>query len=223
MTRIPAGEGIQRRYLHDEVADRLRELILSGELEPRSRVNELELCERFGTSRTPLREAIKILSSEGLVELLPNRGARVASLSAGEIDEMVQVVAGLEAVAAELACQRAADDEIDAIAADTDAMAEAWRQRDETAYFTLNRAIHEGVIAAARNATLRQIYASLSSRIQRMRYTAHKTDAQWQRAMAEHEEMVRLLRARDGERLAALMKLHIRGKAEVIAQSYGRA
>jgi DNA-binding GntR family transcriptional regulator len=221
MTRIPTADGIQRRYLHDEVADRMRVLILSGGLEPRSRVNELELCERFGTSRTPLREAIKILSSEGLVELLPNRGARVASLSAAEIDEMVQVVAGLEAVAAELACLRAEDDEIDAIAADTEAMAQAWTARDEPAYFTLNRAIHEGIMAAARNATLKAIYANLSGRIQRMRYTAHKTDAQWQRAMGEHHEMVRLLRARDGERLANLMKLHIRGKAEVIAASYG--
>ncbi len=221
MTRIPAADGIQRRYLHDEVADRLRELILSGDLEPRARVNEVELCERFGTSRTPLREAIKILSSEGLVELLPNRGARVASLSAQEIDEMVQVVAGLEAIAAELACQRAGEDEIDAIAADTEQMAAAWRRRDEHAYFTINRAIHEAMMAAARNATLKAIYANLSSRIQRMRYTAHKTDAQWQRAMGEHLEMVRLLRARDGEKLAALMKLHIRGKAEVIAQTYG--
>jgi DNA-binding GntR family transcriptional regulator len=221
MTRISSADGIQRRYLHDEVADRLRELILAGDLEPRARVNEVELCERFGTSRTPLREAIKILSSEGLVELLPNRGARVASLSAQEIDEMVQVVAGLEAVAAELACRRAEEDEIDAIAADTEAMADAWRRRDENAYFTINRAIHEAIMAAARNTTLKAIYANLSSRIQRMRYTAHKTDEQWQRAMGEHLEMVRLLRARDGERLAALMKLHIRGKAEVIAQSYG--
>jgi DNA-binding GntR family transcriptional regulator len=221
MTRIPATDGIRRRYLHDEVADRLRELILSGELEPKARIAELELCERFGTSRTPLREAIKILSSEGLVELLPNRGARVASLSAAEIDEMIEVVAGLEAVAAELACQRAEEGEIAALLVDTEAMSEAWRARDETAYFTLNRAIHEGLMAAARNAALSGIYASLSSRIQRMRYTAHKTEEQWSRAMGEHREMMRLLRARDGERLAALMKLHIRGKAEVIARSYG--
>jgi DNA-binding GntR family transcriptional regulator len=221
MTRISTTDGIQRRYLHDEVADRLRELIRTGGLEPKSRVNELELCERFGTSRTPLREAIKILSSEGLVELLPNRGARVASLSAAEIDEMVQVVAALEAVAAELACMRAEEDEIDAIAEDTQTMLEAFQRQDEETYFTLNRAIHEGIMAAARNGTLKAIYANLSSRIQRMRYTAHKTPEQWQRAMNEHVEMVRLLRAREGEKLAAVMKAHIRGKAEVIAASYG--
>ncbi len=221
MTRISTADGIQRRYLHDEVADRLRALILSGGLEPQARVNELELCERFGTSRTPLREAIKILATEGLVELLPNRGARVASLSAEEIDEMVQVVAGLEAVAAELACRRAGEDEIEAIAADTEAMEQAFAARDEAVYFRLNRAIHEGLMAAARNRTLSQLYANLSSRIQRMRYTAHKTEAQWERAMRDHREMVGLLKARDGESLAALMKAHIRGKAEVIAASYG--
>ena len=81
MNRIEPSIGISRRYLHDEVADRMRELINEGELEPRARVNESELTERFGISRTPLREAIKILATEGLLELLPNRGARVASIS----------------------------------------------------------------------------------------------------------------------------------------------
>ncbi|MFM9975111.1 MAG: GntR family transcriptional regulator [Beijerinckiaceae bacterium] len=223
MTRISTTAGIHRRYLHDEVADRLRELILSGELEPRSRVNELELCELFGTSRTPLREAIKILSSEGLVELLPNRGARVAMLGATEIDDMIQVVAGLEAVAAELACQRATGDEIAAIAEDTMAMDRAWVKRDDKHYFLLNRAVHEAIISASGNQTLKGVYANLSSRIQRMRYTAHKTEQQWKRAMDEHHEMVVLLKARKGEELGHLMKQHIRSKAEVIAANYGNA
>ncbi|MGL4636296.1 MAG: GntR family transcriptional regulator [Beijerinckiaceae bacterium] len=221
MTRISAIAGIQRRYLHDEVADRLRELILSGELEPKARVNELELCERFGTSRTPLREAIKILSSEGLVELLPNRGARVATLNAAEIDDMVQVVAGLEATAAELACQRATPEEIDEIARQTDAMMLSWKAEDENGYLTTNRAIHEAIMKASRNGALQAIYLSLSSRIQRMRYTAHKTPEQWRRAMDEHVLMVTHLRARDGVKLAQVMKDHIRGKAEVIAANYG--
>jgi DNA-binding GntR family transcriptional regulator len=221
MTRIPTADGIQRRYLHDEVADRLRELILSGELEPKARINELELCERFGTSRTPLREAIKILSSEGLVELLPNRGARVATLTAAEIDDMVQVVAGLEAIAAELACIRATADEIESIARQTETMVTSWKRRDETAYLTTNRAIHEAIMRASRNGALEAIYLSLSSRIQRMRYTAHKTPEQWQRAMDEHIAMVVHLKARDGIKLAQVMKDHIRGKAEVIAANYG--
>jgi DNA-binding GntR family transcriptional regulator len=222
MTRISAMGGIHRRYLHDEIADRLRSLILSGELEPRSRINEIELCELFGTSRTPLREAIKILSTEGLLELLPNRGAHVAVLNGAEIDDMIQVIAGLEVVASELACERITDEEVSAISEDTNSMVEAWKVRDESRYFMLNRAVHEAMMSASGNETLKTIYASLSSRIQRMRYTAHKTDAQWKQAVEEHSEMVVLLKARKGEELAQLMKRHIRSKAAVIAASYGK-
>jgi DNA-binding GntR family transcriptional regulator len=221
MNRIASVDGIQRRYLHDEVAERLRELILSGELEPKSRVNELELCEKFGISRTPLREAIKILATEGLLELLPNRGARVGSVGQGEIEEMIEVVAGLEATAGELACRMASEAEIDAIEAKTLVMGKAMARGDEEAYFRLNREIHEAIMAAARNATLAGIYANLSSRIQRMRYTAHKTPEQWHRAMDEHERMVVHLRAREGAALGRLMRDHVRSKGPVIAAAYG--
>jgi DNA-binding GntR family transcriptional regulator len=212
---------IPKRYLHDEVADRLRELIREGELEPRARVNEIELSERFGISRTPLREAIKILATEGLLELLPNKGARVASISEDETNEVVEVVAGLEATAAELACRAITEAEVDAIAAKHARMVEAWRAEDNLRYFTLNREIHEAIMAASRNGTLQGIYATLSGRIQRARYAAHKTPEQWRRAVDEHQDMLRLLRARDGEALAGLMRRHIRGKAELILASYG--
>jgi DNA-binding GntR family transcriptional regulator len=221
MNRIASVDGIQRRYLHDEVAERLRDLILTGELEPKSRVNELELCEKFGISRTPLREAIKILATEGLLELLPNRGARVGSVSQAEIEEMTEVVAGLEATAGELACRMASEAEIDAIEAKTLVMGKAMSRGDEEAYFRLNREVHEAIMVAARNATLAGIYANLSSRIQRMRYTAHKTPEQWRRAMDEHSRMVTLLRAREGEALGRLMRDHVRSKASVIAAAYG--
>jgi DNA-binding GntR family transcriptional regulator len=223
MNKIDPGLGISRRYLHDEVADRMRELIQSGEMEPRARINEGELTERFGISRTPLREAIKILATEGLLELLPNRGARVASISQSEIEEMMEVIAGLEATAADLACRTITDSDIDVIAAEHDRMVAAWKQADEAEYFRLNRAIHESIMAASRNTTLAGIYTSLSGRIQRSRYRAHQTAEQWARAVSEHEEMVALLRARDGSRLGTLMREHIRGKKQVIAANYGDA
>jgi DNA-binding GntR family transcriptional regulator len=221
MSQALRNAPIPKRYLHDEVADRIRELIREGELEPRARVNELELSERFGISRTPLREAIKILATEGFLELLPNKGARVASISEEETNEVIEVVAGLEGTAAELACRSITDAEIADIAAKHARMVEAWRREDNVAYFNLNREIHEAIMAASRNATLQGIYATLSGRIQRARYAAHKTPEQWKRAVDEHEEMLRLLRARDGEALAAVMRNHIRGKAELILASYG--
>lgn len=221
MNKIEPALGISRRYLHDEVVDRMRDLIRSGELEPRARVNESELTERFGISRTPLREAIKILATEGLLELLPNRGARVASLSQTEIEEMIEVIAGLEATAAEIACRRITDDEIAGIEADHDAMIEAWEARDTGTYFRLNRTIHEAIMEASRNTTLEGIYTSLSGRIQRSRYSVHQTDAQWAAAVADHKRMISLLHARDGESLSALMRAHIRAKKSVIAETYG--
>jgi DNA-binding GntR family transcriptional regulator len=218
---VDAKLGIKRRYLHDEVAERLRELIRDGVLEPRARVNELELAERFGISRTPLREAIKILATEGLLDLLPNRGARVASISVEEADEVIEVVAGLEATAGELACRSITDAEVATIEAKHAAMLEAWRAADNAAYFTLNREIHEAIMAASRNATLQGIYATLSGRIQRARYAAHKTPEQWARAVREHEEMLALLKNRDGARLGSVLREHIRGKTALIVASYG--
>ncbi len=221
MNRIEPSIGISRRYLHDEVADRMRELINEGELEPRARVNESELTERFGISRTPLREAIKILATEGLLELLPNRGARVASISRNELEEMIEIIAGLEATACELACRSITEDELDAIEAMHRDMVAAWQARDEVNYFRLNREIHEAIMVASRNSKLRSLYLGLTGRIQRSRYSAHQTEAQWAHAVEEHEQMIPLLRARDGDGLATLMRRHIRAKKPVIAAMYG--
>lgn len=221
MSKIAGSLGIERRYLHDEVAERLRELIRTGELEPKARVNELDLSTRFGISRTPLREAIKILATEGLLDLLPNRGARVASISSDELDEMIEVIAGLEATAAELACRHISGDEFAAIERRHQSMVLTWQAGDEPGYFTLNREIHEAVMAASRNATLQAIYAGLSGRIQRARYAAHKTPAQWTKAVREHDRMVELLAARDAGALSRLMREHVRGKKPVIAAAYG--
>lgn len=221
MTKIEAGIGINRRYLHDEVAERMRELIQTGELEPKARINEGELTERFGISRTPLREAIKILATEGLLELLPNRGARVASISEAEIEEMIEVIAGLEATACDIACRRIGQDEVVAIEEKHASMIAAWKAREEVEYFRLNREIHEAIMSASRNATLQSIYDSLSGRTQRSRYRAHQTDEQWAQAVEEHEGLMDRLRARDGEGLAKRMREHIRGKKPVIVANYG--
>jgi DNA-binding GntR family transcriptional regulator len=217
-------QGIVRKTLHHEVVvDALRELILEGELEPMSRINEVELCERFGISRTPLREAIKLLAAEGLLVLLPNRGARVVALSETEIGEILQVVGALEGAAGELACERITDEEVAAIEAATAEMVAAWKAGDYPGYFALNREIHDAIMAAARNSALRSTYRSLSGRVQRARFSAHKTDAQWARAIDDHNLMVMLLRRRDGAALAQLMRDHLKSKWPVISAAYSEA
>ena len=216
----PTIRPVRRSYLHDDVARAIRGLIQSGELRPGERIHEVALADRFGISRTPLREAIKILATEGLLELLPNRGARVVVLIEAEIEEMLEVIASLEATAGELACARITPEALDAIRTLHDTMMRAHAAGDVAGYFDLNRQIHEGIVAAAGNATLSAVYATLSGRVQRARYLAHKTEAQWRSAIAEHEAMLDLLARRDGPALAALARAHVLSKKEEIAATF---
>lgn len=220
MNTFERPQAVIRRSLHREVVEGLRELILAGEMAPRSRVNEAELCQRFGISRTPLREAIKLLAAEGLLQLLPNRGARVAALSEVEIDELLQVIGALEATGGELACERITPEELAAIQAAHRAMVAAWNERDYARYFARNHEIHDAIMAASRNGALQAVYQSLSGRVQRARYSAHKTDEQWARAVDDHELMVFLLRRRDGSALGRLMREHILSKKAIISAAY---
>ncbi|MFZ5558309.1 MAG: GntR family transcriptional regulator [Pseudomonadota bacterium] len=217
------GDAIGRRPLHDEVAARLRDLITRGELSPGERLNERVLTERFGISRTPLREAIKVLSSEGLVELLPNRGAAVTRITRADAEDMFQVMAVLEALGGELACQRAGDDDIAEVRALHYQM-RAHHARGELAdYFRLNQRIHEKIIECARNAALTGVYRSLSGRIRRARYMANLSRERWDHAVEEHEQILAALAQRDGERLKALLKTHLENKLDVICASLTEA
>ena len=92
--------------LHEEVVGRIRAILLDGEIPPGARIPERELCERLEISRTPLREALKVLAAEGLVQLLPHRGSRAAKLTDKDMRDLFEVCQGLEALAGELACER---------------------------------------------------------------------------------------------------------------------
>ena len=216
----PAIRPIQRSYLHDDVARAIRSLIQSGELKPGERIHEGALADRFGISRTPLREAIKILATEGLLELLPNRGARVVVIAEAEIEEMLEVIAGLEATAGELACQRIAPEALGTIRALHEAMVCAHEAGDVAGYLDRNRAIHEGIVAAAGNATLAAVYNSLSGRVQRARYVARRNEAERVLSIADHERMVAFLQARDGPGLGALLRAHVLARKAVIVATF---
>src|SRR5258706_16148247 len=107
-------EALTPASLHGEVLARLRDYLVEGNLADGARVPERQLCEMLGISRTPLREALKVLASEGLVDLLPNRGARVRSLDRTQLRELFDVMGGLEALAGRLACEDITPDEIEA-------------------------------------------------------------------------------------------------------------
>lgn len=207
---------IVRRTLHDELVDRVRELIVEGDLAPGIKVPEKALCERFGVSRTPLREALKVLASEGLVDLLPNRGAQVSKLTIEALEEAFPVMGALEALSGELACANITDTETAAVRSLHDEMVGHYKKGDLAPYFAANQAIHEAILDAARNPTLVTLHRGLAGRVRRARYMANMSADRWKQAVEEHENILKALEARDGRKLGKLLRAHLANKFETV-------
>lgn len=213
-----SADAIRPRPLHCEVADRLRDLITQGHIPPGERLNERQLTERFNISRTPLREAIRTLSSEGLVQLLPNRGAVVTTLTRADAQNLFQVLAALEALAGGLACERASGRDIAEVQALHGQMREHHTRGELTEYFNLNQRIHQKIVDCAQNPELADVYRKLSVRIRHARYMANLSAGRWDDAMHEHEDILDALVRRDSEALKALLAAHLENKLDVIEQ-----
>jgi DNA-binding GntR family transcriptional regulator len=214
---------LARQRLHDTVVEHLRSFIIQGTLGAGTKLNERELCETLGISRTPLREALKVLAAEGLIEISPNRGASVARMSELEIREAFELMSGLEAFAGELACERITVDELDEIKALHYAMIVCKNQNDLPGYYQRNRAIHDLINLAARNSALRQTYMALNWRIQALRFRSNLQTPKWDRAVHDHEEMIQALEARDGKRLSAILRQHLLDKRDALMLMVGQA
>lgn len=207
---------VERQRLHDVVVEHLRSFITEGVLAPGKKLNERELCEILGISRTPLREALKVLAVEGLIEINPHRGATVARMSELEIRETFELMSGIEAFAGELACERITAEELEQIKALHYAMVVCKNQNDLSGYYQRNRAIHDLISEAARNTALRQVYLSLNRRIQALRYLSNQQVPKWERALHDHEEMIDALETRDGQRLNRILRHHLLEKRDAI-------
>lgn len=202
--------------LHGNLVANIRELLVEGDLEPGAKVPERILSERYGVSRTPLREALKTLASEGLLELLPHRGARVARLTAEDVDQMFPIMGALEALSGELACQNLTEEQFAEIQALHYQMVLHYTRRELKPYFQVNQEIHEKILAASANQLLLHMYQTLSGRIRRARYVANMSSERWSQAVKEHEEMLNALAARDGTALADVLKRHLSNKCETV-------
>ena len=209
---------IPRTVLHEQVALRLRQMLVEGEIAPGAKLNERELCEVLHISRTPLREAIKMLAAEGLVELLPNRGSVAVALDEDDVRHTFEVMAGLEAMSGQLAAERVTDAELAEIEALHFEMMAAYTRRDLSAYYRLNAAIHRAINAAARNPVLTATYTQVNARLQALRFRSNQDGEKWQRAVQEHEAMVAALKARDGAALARVLTQHLHHKRDVVLE-----
>jgi len=208
---------IIRRPLHEEATDRLRDLIVQGRLASGARLNERLLTAQLGVSRTPLREAFKVLATEGLVELLPNRGAIVAPMDPVRLAETLAVMGALEALAGELACANATEAQVNEIRALHYEMLAYHARGDLAGYFKFNQAIHLKLVKYSGNAVLYNTYKQLNGNVRRARYIANLSKERWDAAVREHGEILAALDARDVKKIRALLSDHLANKLASVA------
>lgn len=207
---------ISRLGLHDQVAARLRTMLVEGHIAPGAKLNERELCEQLRVSRTPLREAIKLLAAEGLVDLLPNRGAVAVKLGELDVLNAFEVLAGLEGMSGELAAQRITDDELAEVRAKHYEMLACHARGDLSGYYRLNAQIHAAINSAAKNPVLSKTYRDVNARVQSLRFRTNQNAAKWKLAVKEHEQMLAALDAHDAVALRQLLVDHLHHKRDSV-------
>lgn len=201
-----------------EICARLRIMIDEGELAPGARIDEKELCVAFDVSKTPLREALKVLVSEGAVTHRQYIGYRVASIDLDDLEATFEMLHGLEAMAGELVRQRIGAAEVQAIIAKHRRMVECHEAGKRAEYFRLNQEIHQMIVDASANPVLSAIYASLMSKVHRARGVANADTLRWAESMSEHELILSALTDPAHERLPEILREHSQNTArEVMA------
>lgn len=212
---------IARLSLHHELVPLLRDMIMSGELQPGDKIHEPKLCERFGVSRTPLREALKVLAAEGLVQITPNRGAVVARITRQEIIELFPIMGMLEALAGELAAVRMKKRDFNKLMDLHNQMVAHYEKGEWAPYIKLNRIIHESLFTVAGNDSLTALYNSLMVRIHNVRYIAKKSQRRWDEAVDDHKRLMAALESKDSTAAGQILREHLRHKAEMVQESLG--
>ena len=199
----------------------LRKAILKGELQPGERLMEIALANRLGVSRTPVREAIRMLEHEGLVVMKPRRGAQVAKITEQELNDVLEVRKSLEMLAANKACERMTEEDMKAM---WETGAEFRKLAldpncDLTALTEADVAFHDTIYRGTRNRRLNQILANLREQMYRFRLEYLKDASIRESLVSEHEEIMKAVAGRDGELAAGLIGEHIDNQEKVIHAS----
>jgi DNA-binding GntR family transcriptional regulator len=211
---------IRRRPLHDEATERVRDMIVEGRLAAGDWINETDLCQQLQISRTPLREALKVLAAEGLVELVPRRGARVAQLSVRELVDLFEALSGIEALAAELAAMRMSVADLERLRELQLRIEQRHKAGDRLAYFHDNQKLHESIVQSSGNSALVDIHARLIARVRRARYQAILSEARWAASVQEHSQILAALESRDAKGAGELMRRHVGHTGDVVRASF---
>ena len=209
---------LKRTGLHEQAAEQLRDMIVHGRLLPGAPLIEGELSDALGISRTPLREALKLLAQQGLVELRANRSASVRAMRAEQITELFEALAGIERLAAEHAAVRITPAELEELAGLQETIVRDHRAGQREPYFAANRRIHRLIVEAGRNTALADIHATLLDRAEQVRFIALRLEDRWEQSIVEHQEILDAITARDGERAGRLLGAHVGHTADTVAR-----
>jgi DNA-binding GntR family transcriptional regulator len=197
-----------RPSLYEEIADIIRDRIVEGILPAGSFVDEPALAEELDVSRTPVREALKVLAFEGLIDLYPNQGSYVTEITAEDARQLIELLAQLEGFAGELACQRGSDEMLRSLVRTHEEMVHAYQRGDKPAYFKLNQKIHDDIVAASGNKQLIEAHRRCTRRVRRIRYISNLQHTAWEQSVVDHEAMLKALISRDAAVARRIMTDH---------------
>lgn len=207
---------IQKKTLHEEIANNLREMIMSGELREGDKIRENELCDMMGISKTPLREALRVLSAEGLIRLIPNRGSYVTTPTLEEIKEMFDVMVALEGVCARTAVEKMSDRDLKKLEDLHQELEKNFKRKDQKEYIRQNNLYHAFVQELAGNKTLNQIVNGLRQKILLYRFQSLNLPGRFEQSIAEHRSLLAAFRNRDPKKAESLMKSHLKKQSDAM-------
>lgn len=202
--------------LRDVVFNTLRRSILTGELKPGERLMEIHLADKLGVSRTPIREAIRKLELEGLVTMIPRRGAEVAQITEKHLRDVLEVRRALDALAVELACERITDAELESLKDACDNFEKETKQGNANRLAGADVAFHDIILNASGNERLVQMISNLSQQMYRYRLEYVKDETSYERLIAEHVAIYEAIRDRNGRAGAEAIKNHIDNQEKAV-------
>lgn len=202
--------------LRDVVFNTLRQAILTGELSPGERLMEIHLANRLGVSRTPIREAIRKLELEGLVTMIPRRGAEVAQITEKSMNDVLEVRSAMDALCVELACDRITVAELERLHAACEEFEKAVKRKDVKEIAQADVALHDIIAEATGNARLIQLISNLSQQMYRYRFEYIKDFSQHDRLVEEHRIIYESIVKKDKETAKEAAKLHIDNQKKAI-------
>jgi DNA-binding GntR family transcriptional regulator len=192
--------------LREKILEHIRDAIISGSLKAGSRVSEPELAERYGISRTPIREAFRQLESEGYLTVIPRRGAVVSEFSQKDVEDFYAIKSILEGYAARQACIKLTDRELDKLQANNNKLSELADHSDIKTFFKIHNDFHDMFIKAADNEKLRELITSVVTRFQRLRFMSLSLPGRMQIVVQEHGKIIEAFRRRDAEAAEMLVR-----------------